>query len=255
MRVIAGGLLLAALAGCSGGDSTTTFPVAAKESAPGLSTAASPSPSPSGLAAQALPAGPVAEASFAPFTGPASDLFGADKVMQGYLFATRYALDAAFNTTLLGLEKPRALDLSAVEASMTPDCASRYRALTAQVEAGTATEQDYTAVFVLSSWGFTGVVDGAEIASPPTRDVGFGGGETLVADVKDGGRSVEALVMRFPVKGQVLLDTPAGPKRVELAKDMELTLIESGVESRPWRVADWKASYVLGEPVADEARQ
>lgn len=250
-NLIGGGLLVVLLAGCSGGSGTAAAPGRPQVSASPSATATSPSPSPTGLTAQALPDVPVAEETMQPFTGPASDKFGADNVMAAYLFATDYALDAAFNGSLLALEEPRAIDFSAPEEAMTREAAARYRGLTEKVAAGTATEQEYENVLALSTWGIAGIgPEGSKVAIPAYRDSGFGGAGTAVGEAE--GR--DALVLTFPIKGQLLLTGPDGePIQSELAKDMTLTLVQNPDPARPWLVADWGADYSIGEPIPDTA--
>lgn len=253
-RVLPACLVLAVLAGCStGGDTAArSGPSSGATASPSSPAAApSPSPSPTGLVAQGLPDVP-APNDLKPFTGPASDKWGADSVMAAYLFATDFVLDATFNPSLLALTEPRAIDMSAPEEGMTRECAARYRALTEKLDAQSGKEQDYNNVLSLSTWGATGIAPGSTVANPAYRDAGYGGATTAIGKSPEG---QDALVLRFPVKGQILLNHPKrGPLKSEIAKDMTMTLVQSGNPARPWLVATYLADFVIGEPVPDPAR-
>jgi len=239
-------LALALLAtGCSGDN--TAAPVAPTAPVPTATSAESGAPTPAASLGT-----PTAQptASYKPFTGPVAERFGADKVMQGYLLATKAVMDTAFDSTLVNIIEPRQVDLSAIEKDMTDEAAALWRERSAKIEAGTASEQEYEDAFALATWAVPTLVEGGQPVENPIRDAGFGEAQASVGQLDQGNKNIPTLVLNFPVKGTILLKDKNGQVlSTVLTKDMSVALVQTGVEDRPWAISNYVSSRNLTDPV------
>jgi hypothetical protein len=244
------------LGACGSGESPDASPRVSPVESPTVSPEDTPSPAPSAgpsLAAD-LPGVPVPEAveDFEPFTGPASDEFGADSVMDAYLGATQLLMRTTFDPEAVMADVPPERLTDALGLAMTPKARGLWNEKVQAVRAMTATEQQFEDVFSLVTWSVLHATDehvpGVQPREPRVRDFGYGGGRTAV--VTDGGL---ALDMRFPVKGQVLTRSPAGqPYRTEVRKDVALTMTRDA--SGRWFIDGWKVDREVDKPVLDDVQ-
>ncbi len=245
--LVAAAVLLGAV-GCKGGNQAVQpIPSAMPAASPAAPTPTS-SPSAADVPLSGLPV-PSTRQDFEPFTGPPSDLFGADNVMNAYVAATQWALRSAFDPALVNLTDPTAEDLSPPETAMTTELREYWQERAMRVEAGTATPEDEADLTALVSWAIPSLVPGGKPAAPPFRRAGYGGAQTEIVKATVQGVEQDALLMSFPVSGDLLLTHPDGRLlAAPIRRQLSLTLVQTVDPTRPWAVHEYRGSYDLGDP-------